>query len=633
MTLIVIFTLLFAMVLFYYTQVYYRTSAILVVTLLPYVVYVKLIKEVAMGYVMIAIVLNVATFLINTRKQRDKNKRILGYYSGIISLMVYAFCFILMAIVIPKGEETKYYHVFEEWFLGGNTSVPIPEEYGDQNDYSGNADNFNQLNNRQLYAIDEADMDEPLYLRRQVFDYYDFEKNRWYYDQEYSDYKYDNLTLWPITLNLRNERLLRGMYMTEERSPGFLEKYGLENIGEDDFEETVVSAKIVARNFESYYLVTPTRTLKVYATNDKEAYINRHGIYGRDDYSFLRYTEYIADYISQEKNKEQWIQLGGSDMDIETSMKMLSEMNRVLEDLLVSGERDAANAFYEESLFATEYKKACMENTEEIPKKIKDFAIEITKDCTYDWEKAEALERYFHNGEFTYDLEYDAPDDSVEYFLFESKTGTCSDFASAYVLMARAAGLTARYVEGFVPTKEVSATYEIQYVVRTQSSHAYPEVFIPNLGFVVYEPTVGGVGGMNISKNGGLFSYITTIVFSVVAVLATVTFLIAFTLLVSKIIAPTISEKYFLHKVLKAENETSIIMLYRRLREKNLKRYMEENIAETPYEFGVQFENTFNFNISSLIYLVEKAAYTKANVTEGEKQKAYELYLLIKKKI
>ena len=158
-------------------------------------------------------------------------------------------------------------------------------------------------------------------------------------------------------------------------------------------------------------------------------------------------------------------------------------------------------------------------------------------------------------------------------------------------------------------------------------------MFIPNLGFVVYEPTVGGVGGMNISKNGGLFSYITTIVFSVVAVLATVTFLIAFTLLVSKIIAPTISEKYFLHKVLKAENETSIIMLYRRLREKNLKRYMEENIAETPYEFGVQFENTFNFDISSLIYLVEKAAYTKKSVSEGEKQMAYEFYLQLKKYI
>ena len=85
--------------------------------------------------------------------------------------------------------------------------------------------------------------------------------------------------------------------------------------------------------------------------------------------------------------------------------------------------------------------------------------------------------------------------------------------------------------------------------------------------------------------------------------------------------------------MLKAENNVAIIMLYHRLRDKEVRRYMEGIFAETPYEFAVQFENTFNFDISSLIYLVEKAAYTKKSVSEGEKQMAYELYLLIKKKI
>ena len=107
MTIVVIFTLLFAMVLFYYTQVYYRTSAILVVTILPYIIYVKLIREVGIGYVMLAIILNVAAFLINTRKQRDKGKRIIGYHSGLVSVLLYALCFVMIALVIPKSDTTK----------------------------------------------------------------------------------------------------------------------------------------------------------------------------------------------------------------------------------------------------------------------------------------------------------------------------------------------------------------------------------------------------------------------------------------------------------------------------------------------------------------------------------------------
>ena len=161
MSLIYVFTLLFSMVCFYYTRIYYRTSALLFVTMIPYVVYVKLIREVGIGYVMIAIVLNVAAFLVHVRKKRDKAKRIVGYKKGLVSVFLYAVSFILIAFAVPQDEETKYYHFFEEWFLGGNTSVPIPEEYGDKNEHSGNADNFNQLTNRQLYNVYDGDLSLP----------------------------------------------------------------------------------------------------------------------------------------------------------------------------------------------------------------------------------------------------------------------------------------------------------------------------------------------------------------------------------------------------------------------------------------------------------------------------------------
>lgn len=636
MSLILVFTLLFSMVTFYYTQVYYRTSAIMLVTLIPYVVYVKLIREVGIGYVMVAIALNVAAFLYNTRKQRDSHKRIEGYKKGLISVLLYAVCFILIAFAIPKDEETKYYHFFEEWFLGGNTSVPVPEEYGVPSEHSGNADNFNQLTNRQLYNIYNADLSEPLYLRRQVFDYYDFKKHRWYGDKEYSEYDTPYEITNTDTVNLTRTKFLELLRKTEEISPGFLEKYNLQEICNSDFGENVVNATVFARNFESFYLPTPVKTISINMGYDgSTVYTNAHRIYGRENAPFARTQSYDIQYVSDSEVKGDWILRGGSDMDYDTEKKMLDELYEIwIVEHDEWNEEDALVWDIDwEYRFVERYAKACENNTAKIPEEIENLAWEITKDCTYEWEKAEAIERYFHEENFVYDLEYDAPDDSVEYFLFEGKTGTCSDFASAYVLLARAAGLTVRYVEGFVPDREVTATYEWHYVVRTKTSHAYPEVYIPNLGFVVYEPTIGVVSNSGQTRNHGVVSYVITIAIRVGTVFAGVIFVIALILLVSRIIAPAVSEKYYLSKVLKAENKIALILIYKRIREKITKGYIKENSAKTPYEFALQFEEIFDYDISALIYLVEKAAYQNADITNQDKQTALEIYRQIKSKI
>ena len=635
MSLICVFTLLFSMVSFYYTQVYYRTSALLFVTIIPYVVYVKLIREVGIGYVMVAIVLNVAAFLFNVRKQRDKHKKIVGYQKGLISVFLYAVCFIVIAFAVPKNEETKYYHFFEEWFLGGNTTVPIPEEYGDQSEHSGNADNFNQLTNRQLYNIYNADLTENLYLRRQVFDYYDFKNHRWYGDDNYSKYQELETVLGDSQQYLNNTTLLELMKKAEEKSPGFLEKYHLEHLKDANFSEIVNHATVTARNFESYYLITPTKTSKVDSYLGDRVEVTKHHIYGNETEIFPRYVSYDVTYISDYKAKNDWIKLGGSNINYQEAEQMLYEMYTIISDNYVMGslEYEAMSAIYGEYIFAQNYAKACEKNTALISERVKELALELTKDCTYEWEKAEAIDRYFLTGGFIYDLEYDAPDDSVEYFLFEGKTGTCSDFASAYVLLARAAGLTVRYVEGFVPTREVSSTYEWQYVVRTKNAHAYPEVYIPNLGFVVYEPTVGIALESERTQNSGAFSYIMIAAIRIIAILAAVAFVIALILVFSRIIAPRMAEKYFLNKVAKEIPDKTIILLYKRILEKDTAVYIKNAEAKTPYEFALKFEEIFEYDISSFIYLVEKVSYQKNSVSEQEKREAISNYREVKRVI
>ncbi|MCE3552384.1 DUF3488 and transglutaminase-like domain-containing protein [Pseudonocardia sp. RS11V-5] len=73
-------------------------------------------------------------------------------------------------------------------------------------------------------------------------------------------------------------------------------------------------------------------------------------------------------------------------------------------------------------------------------------------------------------------------------FLNRSKRGTSEQFAAAYVLMARQAGIPARLVVGFrSPKSDGSGTY----VVRNADAFAWPEVAVAGVGWVPLDPTGG----------------------------------------------------------------------------------------------------------------------------------------------
>lgn len=84
--------------------------------------------------------------------------------------------------------------------------------------------------------------------------------------------------------------------------------------------------------------------------------------------------------------------------------------------------------------------------------------------------------------------------DPVEYFLFENQEGYCQHFASAAVLMYRLYGIPARYVTGYAV--DPSAFIEIAggYIaeVTDVSAHAWPEIFIEDLGWTPVEVTPSG---------------------------------------------------------------------------------------------------------------------------------------------
>ena len=108
-----------------------------------------------------------------------------------------------------------------------------------------------------------------------------------------------------------------------------------------------------------------------------------------------------------------------------------------------------------------------------------------------------------------------APDgvDTVDYFLFEHHKGYCQQFASAAVLMYRLYGIPARYATGFRVRPEDFAANQAgdryEATVTDQRAHAWPEILIPEYGWVPVEVTPGsnmGITGNSLSGANDSFS-------------------------------------------------------------------------------------------------------------------------------
>lgn len=77
--------------------------------------------------------------------------------------------------------------------------------------------------------------------------------------------------------------------------------------------------------------------------------------------------------------------------------------------------------------------------------------------------------------------------DPIDYLLFTSRTGYCTYYASAEVILLRSLGIPARFAAGFNQGQYDPATGI--YHVLERNAHAWPEVFFPGYGWIEFEPT------------------------------------------------------------------------------------------------------------------------------------------------
>lgn len=612
---------------YYFTRIIYRSSMLALVSLIPFAIAVKAAVNIPAAYCALIASLNLIFFIIDGRKRLLKGS-VRGGTAGAAATVYtdFALAAVLLALIAPKPSVTPYYDKFEAavsiFSFGGSGETEYRGEY---KTFSGRADELLKGESILLYIVGS---DEPTYMKTQVFNIYDSETGLWTDDSE----TVRGNKKWQETSRLMSfERLaaavekaieqnkinVRESLFYDENSDLITNKYPWAEALTELTDPQSYSI-VYAQNYPAVYIPAPMRTEEVSVSNANISWTARSD--AGEVFTNLPMlppnVNYTVRYFS-ERTQESIMASGISDIDLEEWYDFLFDIQWELEN--DSEEYLVLSEFIKAQTRAENYRD---NYPTEVSPKIQDLADELTAGLEYDRQKAEAIEEYFTGGGFLYDLGYEPPEgmDTPEYFLFKSRTGICSDFANAYVLLARAAGLTARYAEGFVP--QPSAENEGTYFIYSDNAHAYPEVYIPAAGWTRFEPTPAGyigAGGGRASEEEDTDP--------MAVILTAAVFIAGFGIFILlALLFPKIAEGIFRIRARCAECGKGVVMLYNRHIRNAESRFKESFIAFTPEQMDRLSEEKLGQSLEALTKPFTAVCYGGAEIGRDDFNTAYECY-------
>ena len=123
---------------------------------------------------------------------------------------------------------------------------------------------------------------------------------------------------------------------------------------------------------------------------------------------------------------------------------------------------------------------------EQTPDRVGEFTDDLTADAETPYEETVLIEQWLRTNK-EYSLDVERPEETVaDSFLFEMDAGYCTYFATTMVTMLRTQDVPARFVTGYSEGQRVA---EDRWVVRGLNSHAWVEVYFPDVGWVAFDPT------------------------------------------------------------------------------------------------------------------------------------------------
>jgi hypothetical protein len=254
------------------------------------------------------------------------------------------------------------------------------------------------------------------------------------------------------------------------------------------------------------------------------------------------------------------------------------------------------------------YLESCLE-LPDYPRrdKVRELAHEITAGLISPTahEVAAAIEQYFHGGLFTYDLDFTPRSKAVDYFLFDSLTGTCSDFATAMTVLVREAGIPARYVEGYI-VEEFDSESGV-FLIKTKHSHAFAEVYI-NGQWVIFEPTVPGTESLAEKLGYG----------GILAILVSVGVAGALTVVFFVLVLPRIRERQFRDTARSSPPEQQVKMLYNKIYGEFMRDFRLQSRTLSSRDLDKLAQSEYGVELAHLTASYDRVVYGGVSAGDGD---------------
>lgn len=474
---ILLFALIIGFPACYFTVYLPRPAFLLLTAFVPLILAARLVGRIppgllvfiAVGYLLAVLGIARPEFPVDNAYVDDKRARIeRAAVMGTAGIAAAA-----LLIVIPRNDYTPMIRYLED--ITRRTSAYGQRVMNEFTESSSVNRGNNTLSDDALFI---AYTNFPKNVSRQSFDIYNGDDG-WTFDKAYSR-GYNNWENHRSRLNI-NKLIFD---LKNGAADGKLEKYGEALNRMDDIPKvySYAAAQMTIRisdGSSTTVIMHPSETIDVnVASPDNSSTPTYRNINDEifTERPMQRNASYVVSYYYNQPN-EQFIKML-ENVDFEELLNAAAEegvIEKSVRDEYIS-EIDNAEAYYEAELDG------------DIPDEIRAVAEEITAGLSNDYEKAVAIEKWFGEAGFTYDLNFVPDRAGADYFMFESRRGICSDFATASTLLLRAAGIPARYTEGFVLSEEALDPYG-RYVVTGKYAHAYSTAYIEGYGWLEVDGT------------------------------------------------------------------------------------------------------------------------------------------------
>lgn len=594
-------------ILYYFTQIRYRSLGVMLCLLFPLVIYAKRAEELPEILVTIMISLFLAVMVHNRRIdpaiERKRRGVLVTNTAYIISMAIFVSVTGAVTMMIEKPTYFSKLERDSSYFDYYQTSGTGSGDFEDTSNQSSPRAAGLQYTNNPIFNFETTSTANEFFLRRQVFDQY--KGDVW----ELSEYQKDySIVYSSVVPEYGIDDIIYDMKTVSQESEDFAapnvqrilqKKTG--RIYDDTFAPRYLPAPIGVITDTDELNKIPYRKYPGSVVYRAKSFVGDNQKAIDDRFDFWEQSDALYTYAST---------LGMDGSTYRKKLTKLSESKNASEEAVKAAKR-----------LLLQYDEA-YENYRDISKvqdRLVELAYDITKDCKSDLEKAYRLEQYFELHAYKYSLEYVPDDNSIEYFVFESKTGYCASYATAMTLMARAVDLPARYVEGFAAFERSGE--DGNFIVRDGHAHAFVEVYIPGAGWLTFDPTVSDYKAIDEEQAGGFDFDMFLRILSRFVVVIVVGFVVIFIVLLDRII-----EMIFRLRLKFADPAKKTLMLYANVIKLVNFSTKEDYSAYTVKMLRKYLDETRSLVPEVLFDLFERTAFGGHDPSEQEFKAAYDDY-------